>query len=82
MPYLFFYLLYPWLRWPVNPVLDGKPGPPFVGPLSPPPLIHVFWSLHGIHLLLAGRALSTWRNHRIHPSLPNLERKPAALDRL
>src|SRR5690349_2741313 len=37
IPYLAVYLLYAWLRWPVN------AGATFAAP----PLLHVFWFLHG-----------------------------------
>jgi hypothetical protein len=43
IPYLGFYLLYAWQRWPVNP-----------GSLSRvPALLHVFWGLHCLHAVAA-----------------------------
>jgi len=36
MPYLFFYLLYYWRKWPVNPGSGSHL----------PPLLHVYWALH------------------------------------
>jgi hypothetical protein len=50
MPYLFFYLLYDWRKWPVNPDPSSHL----------PPLLHVYWALHIIHLVLGLLALRTW----------------------
>ncbi len=69
IPYLAAYLLYAWLKWPVNP---GGAGEGMVkaisesesvvsGPWSVVPcLLHVYWFLHAIHLLLGGIALRSW----------------------
>jgi hypothetical protein len=53
IPYLAAYLLYAWLRWPVN-----------ASPASHrPSLLHVYWFLHAAHLLLGGVALlGGWQN--------------------
>jgi len=65
IPYLAAYLLYAWLKWPVNPtgdtgfqlsVLSSQPS--FV--LHLPCLLHVYWALHGIHLVLGATALRAW----------------------
>jgi hypothetical protein len=53
IPYLAAYLLFAWLKWPVHPVDDG--------PWTPiPSLLHVYWFLHAIHLVLGALALRTW----------------------
>ncbi len=77
IPYLLAYLLYAGLRWPVNPVTGGEPMGPLGGnigifstslpgaasPFHPPCLLHVYWFLHLVHLLLGGMALvGGWRN--------------------
>jgi len=57
IPYLAAYLLYAWLKWPVNPAsADSQPSTGF----RPPCLLHVYWSLHTIHLLLGTIALRSW----------------------
>jgi len=50
MPYLFFYLLYYGRKWPVNPGSDSHI----------PPLLHVYWALHAINVILGLIALRTW----------------------
>ncbi|MBI2515843.1 MAG: hypothetical protein HYV95_02900 [Opitutae bacterium] len=86
IPYLAAYLLYAWLKWPVNPATGGEgivkeisegvgALPPTVSPstvlpstgissLLPhsliPPLLHVYWALHAIHVGLAAMALRVW----------------------
>jgi hypothetical protein len=52
MPYLFFYLLYYWRKWPVNPLPPGS---------HVPALLHVYWTLHTIHVILGLLALRAWR---------------------
>jgi hypothetical protein len=54
IPYLFFYLLYDWQKWPVNPDPSSHL----------PPLLHVYWVLHVIHLVLGLLALRAWRNEQ------------------
>jgi hypothetical protein len=56
MPYLFFYLLYYWRKWPVNPLPNHTLGSG--GHI--PALLHVYWTLHALHLLLGTLALYTW----------------------
>jgi hypothetical protein len=58
IPYLAAYLLYYWLKWPVNPPSADHPFPP-TG-LQPPCLLHVFWGLHAINVILATVALVFW----------------------
>ncbi len=59
IPYLFFYLLYDWRKWPVNPDPSSHL----------PPLLHVYWALHVIHLFLGLLALRAWwREQRSNPS--------------
>jgi hypothetical protein len=59
MPYLFFYLLYYWRKWPVNPLPPDNPGPGS----HLPPLLHVYWALHVINVILGLLALRTWHQH-------------------
>jgi hypothetical protein len=56
MPYLFFYLLYYWRKWPVNPL----PGYTLGNGGHIPALLHVYWFLHIIHVVLGFLALRTW----------------------
>ncbi|HEY4248048.1 MAG TPA: hypothetical protein VGM64_14450 [Lacunisphaera sp.] len=56
IPYLLTYLLYLWQKWPANsfaPSALGNGG--YI-----PALLHVYWALHAIHLVLAIIALRTW----------------------
>ncbi|HTQ30686.1 MAG TPA: hypothetical protein VMI53_05700 [Opitutaceae bacterium] len=58
IPYLFFYLLYYWRKWPANPLAGHTLGE---GGLVPA-LLHVYWVLHVLNLLLAAFAShSFWR---------------------
>jgi hypothetical protein len=60
IPYLAAYLFYAWMKWPVNPVAAGSStvggGPWTVTPC----LLHIYWFLHLIHLMLAVFALRAW----------------------
>ena len=76
IPYLAAYLLYAWLKWPVNPAPGGEglvkgmsesagalpstawSSPPFTFTLTSlvPPLLHVYWFLHALHLILGADA--------------------------
>src|ERR1035441_7882935 len=56
MPYLFFYLLYYWRKWPVNPLPADNP---YRGSQLPP-LLHVYGTLHAIHVILGLLALRMW----------------------
>ncbi len=80
IPYLAAYLLYAWLKWPVNPAAGGEglvkgmsesagalpstawSSLPFTFTLTSlvPPLLHVYWTLHAINLVLGGLALRAW----------------------
>ena len=87
IPYLAAYLLYAWLKWPVNPVAAGSSPvdggqlavsaigalpstvPPSTGTPSTahsllstgvPCLLHVYWFLHALHLVLGALALRAW----------------------
>ena len=56
------YLLYYWLKWPVNSV-GGAEGAVKVASESgtwAPPLLHVYWVHHAINLVLAVIALRAW----------------------
>lgn len=67
IPYLAAYLLYAWLKWPVNPP-DGFGSPSGGENLSPPSLIHVYWTLHAAHIILGAIALrSWWRRRYLNP---------------
>ena len=80
IPYLAAYLLYAWLKWPVNPVDGGQLAVSAIGalPSTVPPstgtpstahsllstgvpcLLHVYWFLHALHLVLGALALRAW----------------------
>ncbi|MEI6051700.1 MAG: hypothetical protein WCQ44_03260, partial [Opitutaceae bacterium] len=74
IPYLAAYLLYAWLKWPVNPASGGdglvKVMSESAGALPStahsllstgvPCLLHVYWTLHAIHLMLGAIALRAW----------------------
>ncbi|NBR59819.1 MAG: hypothetical protein EBT89_11765, partial [Opitutaceae bacterium] len=77
IPYLAAYLLYAWLKWPVNPVAAGSStvgggqlAVSAIGALPStahgllstgvPCLLHVYWTLHAINLVLGGLALRAW----------------------
>lgn len=72
IPYLLAYLLYSWLRWPANTFAGNSalqesisrsgPSPSILHFLAPPPLLHVFWALHAIHVILAVCAFQCWWN--------------------
>ena len=53
IPYLAVYLLYAWLKWPVNPVDGGRWT-------VIPCLLHVYWAFHAIHVVLVAIALRAW----------------------
>lgn len=53
VPYLAAYLLYAWLKWPVHPAIGG-PGAAGL------PLLHVYWALHAVHLVLGFLVLRSW----------------------
>jgi hypothetical protein len=60
IPYLAAYLLYYVTGWPVNPPIDVGSTAHSPSPLAPPPLIHLYWALHALHLILAALALRSW----------------------
>ncbi|HZP60906.1 MAG TPA: hypothetical protein VFB27_11340 [Opitutaceae bacterium] len=64
IPYLFFYLLYYWRKWPANPLAGHTLGE---GGLIPA-LLHVYWALHVINLLLAAFALYTFWQKQNRPA--------------
>ena len=60
IPYLAAYLLYAWLKWPVNPVAAGSSTVGGGQWMVVPCLLHVYWTLHAINLVLGGLALRSW----------------------
>jgi hypothetical protein len=69
IPYLAAYLLYAWLRWPVNPASGGEEIVKVISKSGTvvgsqwsivPPLLHVYWILHAIHLVLGIIAIRSW----------------------
>lgn len=58
IPYLAAYLLYAWHRWPVNVVAAGSIEQGAGNWV--PCLLHVYWLLHGLHLILGAIALRYW----------------------
>ena len=75
IPYLLAYLLYAWLKWPVNPNGTVKAACESVSTVSSqlptlssqrsaiPCLLHVYWFLHLIHLIVGVLALRVWREN-------------------
>lgn len=63
VPYLFTYLLYAWLDWPVT---RSETNIGFTDPRngamagSIPPLIRVYWVIHGAHMVLVAFAVRSW----------------------
>jgi hypothetical protein len=76
MPYLLFYLLYYWRKWPVNPGSGSHI----------PPLLHVYWALHAINMVLGLLAFRSWcQEQRPHgetkagfPNFPISQFSPSA----
>ena len=60
IPYLAAYLLYAWLKWPANPVAAGSSTVVGGQWTVVPCLLHVYWALHAIHLMLGAIALRAW----------------------
>jgi hypothetical protein len=60
IPYLAAYLLYYLTGWPVNPPTEASSTAHSPSPFAPPPLIHLYWSLHALHIILAAIALRSW----------------------
>ena len=73
IPYLAAYLLYYVMRWPVNPaaaevrVRVESESEPWV-----PCLLHVYWGLHAINVVLAAVAVVAWcrEKHRLGDATP------------
>ena len=77
IPYLAAYLLYAWLKWPLNPIWDIRTQPSAINPiqipplLTPPCLLNVYWFLHGLHLIFGALALTVWwRRDNVQLSKP------------
>ena len=73
IPYLAAYLLYAWLKWPVNPGRAGEgvmkgmsESAGATASLLPAPcsLLHLYWFLHALHLILGALALRAWWQSR------------------
>src|ERR1035437_3947496 len=60
IPYLAAYLLYAGLKWPVNPGTSSQQLAVSNLVWWLPCLLHVYWFLHGLNLILAAIALHTW----------------------
>jgi len=61
IPYLTAYLLYYWLKWPVNPADAGvKVRVASESGTWVPCLLHVYWILHAVNVGLAAVALVSW----------------------
>jgi hypothetical protein len=61
IPYLAAYLLYYWLKWPVNPADAGvKVRVASESGTWVPCLLHVYWILHAVNVGLAAVALVSW----------------------
>ncbi|MGC4073539.1 MAG: hypothetical protein QM760_13695 [Nibricoccus sp.] len=77
IPYLATYLLYYLTKWPVNPVGHVQIGGSSAQ-LAPttwiPCLLHVYWALHALHIILVGITVYRWwasrstRSNFGHPS--------------
>jgi hypothetical protein len=64
IPYLAAYLLYYITKWPVNPAGGIQNSVSSIQNPWVPPLLHVYWALHTLHLVLAGAALWSWLKDR------------------
>lgn len=60
IPYLAAYLLYAWQDWPVNPATAAERSVKYGARNWAPALLHVYWILHIVHLVLATLALRSW----------------------
>lgn len=60
VPYLAAYLLYAWLNWPVNPSANVGVVTGGGSASAAPSLLHVYWSMHAIHLVLGIHAFHSW----------------------
>jgi hypothetical protein len=56
IPYLVFYLLYYWRKWPANSFAASALG----NGGRIPALLQVYWALHAFHLALAALAIRSW----------------------
>lgn len=63
IPYLAAYLLYAWLRWPVNPAAAGERSIEQGAGGWVPSLLHVYWVLHAVHIVLGAIAMRFWLRH-------------------
>jgi hypothetical protein len=75
MPYLFFYLLYYWRKWPVNPL----PGCTLGSGGHVPALLHVYWTLHAINMILGFLALRAWHQRSRLSTLRPLDSRLSTL---
>ena len=60
MPYLVVYLLYYMTKWQVNPTGKSQNPELQISNVYIPCMLHVYWALHAIHVVLAGFALWSW----------------------
>lgn len=71
IPYLVSYLLYAWLKWPINPPQIGNEIQGVARWL--PCLLHVYWFLHAFHLAFVTLALrARWRESHIETDSDSL----------
>ena len=70
IPYLAAYLLYAKLQWPVDlSAGNATGGSPSLFPLAGS-LLHLYWFLHGLHLILGALALRAWLTNASVPRSP------------
>lgn len=60
IPYLAAYLFYARMKWPVNPMATGSSSVGGGQWTVIPCLLHVYWALHAIHVVLAIFAIRAW----------------------
>jgi hypothetical protein len=90
IPYLAAYLLYYVTAWPVNPAEGNQDSVSSIQNPWVPPLLHIYWALHALHLILVSLALRSWWQKKsknseslpLQPQLPNVNWRLDALLRV